>query len=229
MRLDGPYVSLSHRWGGTSITMTTQDTLAMFMDGVEVSSLTQTFQDAIIIAKKLGIQYLWIDSLCIIQGDSKDWQHEAALMNHVYMNAVCNLSALGAESSHEGLSLPRNAELIRHQPVVQVAWKDYLNETYAIIDEDFWSDRVHNAPLNHRGWVFQERLLAPRVLHFGSEQVFWKCHEMDACETYPHGLPKALKKDHSIHFKALDLGSPATYQREHSPVDQVSIHDEYDI
>ncbi|KAL9117158.1 MAG: hypothetical protein Q9187_006309 [Circinaria calcarea] len=228
MRLDGPYVSLSHRWGSTSIAMTTQDTLAMFMNGVEVSGLPQTFQDAIIITKKLGIQYLWIDSLCIIQGDSKDWQHEAALMDNVYRNAVCNLSALGAESSHEGLFLPRNAELIR-QPVVQVAWKDHPNETYAIIHKDFWTDRVDNAPLNHRGWVLQERLLAPRILHFGSEQVFWECHEVDACETYPHGLPKLLRKDHMIRFKALDLGSPATYPREHSPMDQVSVHDEYDI
>lgn len=198
------------------------------MIGIEVPSLPQTFQDAIVVARKLGIPYLWIDSLCIIQGDSKDWQHEAALMHHVYRNAACNLSALGAQSSDEGLFLPRNAQSIRPL-TVEVAWKGYPEETYAVVDEKFWTDRVHNAPLNRRGWVFQERLLAPRVLHFGSEQMYWECHEMDACETYPQGLPQVLRQNQQRRFKALYEGSPITSQPENSSIDQVSVHDDYDI
>ena len=225
---DGPYISLSHRWGTASVTMTTQDTLQMFMNGIECSSLPKIFQDAVVVARKLGAHYLWIDSLCIIQGDSDDWQHEAALMHHVYRNAVCNLSALGAESSHDGLLFPRTAESV--QPLtVEVAWKDFPRETYAVIDEEFWTDRVHNAPLNYRGWVFQERLLAPRLLHFGAEQVFWECHEMDACEMYPQGLPQVLRQDHLKRFKALNQGSNITFQAENPSAKQVSIHDDYNI
>ena len=224
----GSYISLSHRWGKFPITMTTQGTLELFISGIEVMSLPKTFREAILVARNLGIGYLWIDSLCIIQGDPKDWQHEAALMHHVYRNAACNLSALDAESGHEGLFPPRNAESVRPL-IVKVAWRDHPKGPYAIVDEEFWTDRVYDAPLNHRGWVFQERLLAPRVLHFGSEQVFWECQEMDACETYPEGLPTILRRTYAERFKALYQGSPVAGGQELSLADQVSDHGYYNI
>lgn len=40
--------------------------------------------------------------------------------------------------------------------------------------ENFWDVGVSNAPLNQRAWVYQERLLSPRVLHLGSNQAFWE-------------------------------------------------------
>ncbi len=39
------------------------------------------------------------------------------------------------------------------------------------------------APLNARGWVLQVRVLAQRVIHFGKDQLYFECHELDACET----------------------------------------------
>lgn len=54
--------------------------------------------------------------------------------------------------------------------------------------------RDERAPVNIRAWVVQERLLAPRVLHFGQTQVIWECRELSACELYPHGLPDAYQE-----------------------------------
>ena len=59
------------------------------------------------------------------------------------------------------------------------------------------------APLNRRAWVVQERLLAPRVLHFGSKQILWECHHLDACEMYPRGLPPSLSSIYTG-FKGMD-------------------------
>ena len=59
------------------------------------------------------------------------------------------------------------------------------------------------APLNRRAWVVQERLLAPHVLHFGSKQILWECHHLDACEMYPRGLPPSLSSI-CTGFKGMD-------------------------
>jgi len=186
----GRYVSLSHRWGGHVAMMTTSDTIGSFMESIDFKKLPRTFQDAIVVTRRLGVRYLWIDSLCIIQNHSDDWQREAGNMGHVYRHAFCNISALVSRSSSEGF-LSRQAGSV--QPIViHLKWNGYSHEPHTAIDEGFWTDRIQDAPLNRRGWVFQERLLAPRVLHFSSEQVFWECEELDACETYPKGLPSAM-------------------------------------
>lgn len=59
--------------------------------------------------------------------------------------------------------------------------------------ENYWNTDVTKAPLNQRAWVYQERLLAPRVLHLGSRQAFWECSETEACEVFPAGLPTPLR------------------------------------
>lgn len=64
--------------------------------------------------------------------------------------------------------------------------------------ENFWDTDVTKAPLNRRAWVYQERVLSPRVLHLSAHQAFWECSEVEACETSPNGLPTALK----CHFKS---------------------------
>lgn len=184
---DGPYVSLSHRWHSTSVKKTTQDTLTAFMNGIDVSSLPKTFQDAITVSRNLNVRFLWIDSLCIIQ-ETNDWERESSLMGHIYANAMCNLSALGATAENGGLFFPRDAESIRPLKL-DIACKD---GPYDLVHQGFWKSAVDDMDLNLRGWVFQERLLAPRALHFGSEQLFWECRELNACESYPEGLREEI-------------------------------------
>jgi hypothetical protein len=75
----------------------------------------------------------------------------------------------------------------RVQPLkVEATWDGIEKGTFYLIDEYLWERSIVQAPLMKRGWVLQERLLAPRVVHFGKEQLFWECFEKEACESYPN-------------------------------------------
>ena len=97
------YVTLSHCWGGHSKTALTSSSLATFQAGIHLSTLPRTFQDAAILTRKLGIRYLWIDALCIIQDSVQEWSHEASLMGDIYANSSLTLSATDSPDSEGGL------------------------------------------------------------------------------------------------------------------------------
>lgn len=65
----GHWVALSHCWGKTNTFKTTLKTIESLKSCIEWKELPTTFQHAILVTRALGVQYLWIDSLCIIQDD----------------------------------------------------------------------------------------------------------------------------------------------------------------
>ncbi|KAF2792569.1 HET-domain-containing protein, partial [Melanomma pulvis-pyrius CBS 109.77] len=97
---DIQYATLSHCWGSSKVLRLTSTSFQRLKEGIEISELAQTFQDAIFTARSLGIRLLWLDSLCIFQDSYEDWQKEAALMSHVYRNAVLNIAASVAADSN---------------------------------------------------------------------------------------------------------------------------------
>ncbi|MCJ1456329.1 hypothetical protein MMC28_006690 [Mycoblastus sanguinarius] len=123
-------------------------------------------------------------------------------MADVYQGAYCNLAATGAVGGHGGLFHDRNVHFVQ-RCIVKANWLDSsLGKSnkdvdwagcekglYELRSDGFWDSELLRAPLMQRAWVFQERLLAPRVLHFGARQILWECPELEACETYPEGLP----------------------------------------
>ncbi|WYZ43564.1 hypothetical protein EsH8_VI_001263 [Colletotrichum jinshuiense] len=121
-----------------------------------------------------------------MQDSVEDWQTQASLMYEVYRNALICISALGAADDATGCFFNRNIENVKPSVVTlsldgTIPAKSYLNdkEIYR------WQDRFASEPLARRAWVVQERLLAPRTLHFGSSQIYWECHEEICCETDP--------------------------------------------
>ncbi|KAI1413044.1 HET-domain-containing protein [Hypoxylon sp. FL1857] len=98
----GNYVTLSHCWGTSSRLTATKESIKDLEEGIAVSFLPKTFQDAIKITRRIGIKYLWIDCLCIIQNDPDDWEREAAAMSHVYRNSYITISAAASEDSYTG-------------------------------------------------------------------------------------------------------------------------------
>jgi hypothetical protein len=189
---NGPYATLSHRWGNDHFIKLTRSNLAAFTEFIPIAELSKTFADAITVSLRLGIQYLWIDSLCILQDedDLSDWLHEAGLMQKVYSYSYLNISASVAESSSEGLSRNRDPSRL-YGPILELP--DYGfdtelgHETFEIEHDQLWLQNVAGCNLNSRGWVFQERMLSSRVLHFCYDQVSWECREHRACERYPSG------------------------------------------
>ncbi|KAF4978809.1 hypothetical protein FZEAL_4876 [Fusarium zealandicum] len=178
-----PYASLSHCWGNAQILKLTVENMASLKREIPIARLPQTFRDAIQVVKSLGIKYIWIDSLCIIQNSNDDWQREARTMLKVYQHAQCNIAASHSANSFGGLFRNRNPGLLGS--VLDID-NGKLKGRFHLVDQGYFGQEVDDAPLNRRSWVAQERLLSPRIIHFAPEQVIWDCAELTACESLPH-------------------------------------------
>ncbi|KAL2757322.1 hypothetical protein ACRALDRAFT_1079589 [Sodiomyces alcalophilus JCM 7366] len=200
----GRYVCLSHRWGMPPIQQrplrrTLSNNIESHREGIDWDGLPPTFQDAITFTRSLGIRYLWIDSLCIVQDDQDDWRREGAKMASIYSNAHLALAAAHGRDSESpmfvqtdpkfqlrplGLSEPLLKEfgldrtknghdmgIYVRRPLTHIIRHTHLRET---LRQPF--------PLLQRGWVFQERFLSPRTLYFGPEELSWECVEHHECQ-----------------------------------------------
>jgi hypothetical protein len=205
------YATLSHCWGTSHVLKLTSTSLQRLQGGIAISELGQTFQDAIYTARSLGIQFIWIDSLCIFQDSQEDWQREAPLMSNVYRYAILNIAASVAADNKAGCFPGRNASLIK-PCTVQTAWIDCQNENYRLYHDSFWRYAFKDMPLMKRAWVVQELLLAPRILHFGGTQLFWECYDLEACETYPDGIPPNMETRWMSRGAMWDAFSNAQYR-----------------
>lgn len=185
------YVALSHCWGKQEFLVMHKGNRHEFEDGIDLCSLAPNFQDAIFATWKLGMKYLWIDSLCIIQCCKKDWEEEAGVMNLVYRHAVLTLAAAASPNAYGGLFATRDPDLVGPCRIV-IQPEDGEPLDCIMIHSDLWEMEVRRAPLNQRAWVLQERLLAPRTLYFGKNQLFWECRKLHACELLPNGIPSEL-------------------------------------
>jgi len=100
------YVALSHCWGrNPSQQVLRTDNIDQFHDEIDSNSLPKSFRDAIEITRKLGVSFLWIDSLCIIQKGPRhkeDWERHVRAMADVYADCYLNIATSDAESSHGG-------------------------------------------------------------------------------------------------------------------------------
>lgn len=183
-----PYVTLSYRWGNKPL----DDTIRLLKETSDwlhtsnpIDSLPKTFRDAMYIAHRFGIRYIWIDRLCIFQDSPEDWRKEAGTVQDVYRNASFCISALSAEDDEGGCLYTRDPALVAPTPI-------NLNDSditlRADLEDSAWHTSFQAEPLLQRGWVLQERLMSPRTLHFGKKQVFWECAELHACETHPIGF-----------------------------------------
>lgn len=188
-----PYTTLSHCWGGLIPAITTEANRTVRTDTLAFGDLPQNFRDAIQVTRTLGIRYLWIDSLCIVQDSKADWLCEARKMASTYAGAAVVISALDSPSSTAGFLNQRRA------PVAP------LNDEYAIqkVYPQLFS-YLHTCPLVGRGWCMQERLLAPAILHFGREQLFWECRAGFRCEDQ---LEFSGKSQHDITAKFIAIRS----------------------
>jgi hypothetical protein len=89
----GRYTTLSHRWQDFAAAKTTKQNFQDRLEHLDLECLTKTMQDAVVITRNLGIRYLWIDAVCIIQGCHSDWSSTAGDMAKIYRNAVVTISA----------------------------------------------------------------------------------------------------------------------------------------
>jgi Heterokaryon incompatibility protein (HET) len=192
-RENANYTTLSHCWGGKMPMTTTLATFEQRKHEIRFSELPKTFKDAITITRKLNVQYLWIDSLCIIQDSEQDWTAEAAKMGSVYRNCVVCIAADGAPDSNGGCfiqgAIHRNLDIacvkclgldvshcavhIREMPEVMAGYG------FAHVRH---TSKSYESELDTRGWVLQEQALSPRTLHYTGAELAWDCSQWSQCE-----------------------------------------------
>ena len=172
------YIALSHCWGKLTPGeipqhCTTLQNIGLRKEGSGfcVGRLPRTFRDAIEVSQSLGVRYLWIDSLCIIQGSKEDWATESKRMEDVYAGAYCTIAATSAASSEAGF-LEHN---ISNQYMYVSDNESPSSQAYSRTRTANFVQEVDNAPLNLRAWVLQERCLSRRIVHFSSQRMYFEC------------------------------------------------------
>jgi hypothetical protein len=176
-------VALSHCWGKTGTPCkTTKARLKQYHDEILISFLPRTFRDAIRITRELGIPYIWIDSLCIVQDDPEDWKSEAANMASIFQGAHVVIMSPMAEDCQGGFQLTN----IPSSKKFNVSSSDSSNSGSKVrlflrnLDEtgSHIAEKLLKSPLLCRGWIFQEIILARRIVRIMNGQFFWKCREL---------------------------------------------------
>ena len=171
----GSYVALSYCWGGQTHFQLTRASLSKLQNGMHLSLFPKTFQDAVKVLRSVGIRYLWIDSLCIIQDDSSDWESEAASMRSIYAGSIFTISATFAKNPTEGLFKERYSKSVEI-PSSCLHTRNITEPLFIGALDDLASTSLAGcAPVNFRAWTYQERILPPAVLHFADRQMSWEC------------------------------------------------------
>lgn len=193
------YTTLSHCWGSEVVFKLLQSNLDALKQDIPIKRLPKVFQDAMYVSIEIGICYIWIDSLCIIQDskDGEDWTNEAMRMGDVYTYGEFNIAATGYKDGSSGLFSEREAPL-RIYPLVPLKCavrgehgsKHSFDGIYVNFRPFEFDSQITGGPLNHRAWVAQERILSPAVLHFTPEQVWWECSRLIANEGFSPGRDK---------------------------------------
>ncbi|KAH8898022.1 HET-domain-containing protein [Thozetella sp. PMI_491] len=190
---EADYVCLSHRWGPSTLNYRTlKDNLDRQKESIAWESLPKTFQDAASVTSRLGIRYLWIDSLCIVQDDEVDWEAQAAKMCDIYRRAYLTIGASCSADSTEGL--------FRRSPHAKIQQGGSGGPSYTIRripEHPTWDNEgviqmSYHLPILSRAWVYQERVLSRRTVHYTRYEVVFECSVgldgLCECQNGPGGV-----------------------------------------
>jgi Heterokaryon incompatibility protein (HET) len=223
------YLTLSHCWGGLDFFKLTDTNYTQLCKQIPENQLTKTFKDTITLTRKLDVRYLWIDSLCIIQGNQEDWKYEAGRMLQVYRNSYCTIAATGSRNGLQGLFYERSDPVIcppvitvgnlnQKKPQVSDEFDVGINvalltsdaRNFYIADMDLWTNQITHSPLGVRAWCLQERVLSPRTIHFGQKQILYECQNLQACSSFPTKVPNgAIPSREAKHNFSLESIAPS--------------------
>jgi hypothetical protein len=186
---DQRYVALSYCWGGEQEQKTSTKNLKdREIHGLDMHKLPQSLKDAIHVTRNLGLTYLWIDSLCIIQDDPAHKQQEITRMASVYRGAHLTISAASSSAAANGFLHPRPPSAIRkHILPLQMICSNGSRGQFYIYRSEHSSPRAEDT-INTRGWTLQEHLLSPRLLIFGAWQMRWVCRAAQRANGGPDGV-----------------------------------------
>ncbi|KAF5595064.1 het-domain-containing protein [Fusarium pseudocircinatum] len=185
------YAALSYRWGGLdAIWQTTTKNLSMRLTEFDIVELPKTLSDTVQVVRSLGLKWVWIDSLCIVQDDKEDWVREAVKMASIYQNAMVTISADSSQDAKAGLHNERSSSIFNDRDSMKICSKlstDEESSIFLFLDQETRTDRsatnlrdmgdlLSHCALRDRGWTMQERILSPRIIHYAEDQLYWECY-----------------------------------------------------
>ncbi|KAI9649471.1 hypothetical protein NHQ30_002047 [Ciborinia camelliae] len=171
----GGYIVLSYCWGLTprdAPWQLTTITTPQFATEIPLAILPQTLHDAIMWTRKLGVRYIWIDSMCIIQDSKEDWQREAARMATIYGSAIMTLVA--ASSSVYGGMTDRRSPLRNSAAGLYLQDGSSTSPVYLLPNGQPRTSPLP-PPTDSRGWCYQEDSLSSRLVKVTQKSVLWQC------------------------------------------------------
>lgn len=183
------YAALSYCWGGDQSFKAERSNLPLMMEnGFLIADLPIVLRETIGLCRKLGLLYLWIDALCIVQDDEVDWAEESARMGTIYQNAHLTIAA--ASSGSVDTAYLDNRLNQKRQPVEFVVPPATPGRPSTIVSARrypipwHWREvkRPDEDPWRLRGWTLQEEILSRRLVVFGAEEMQWRCRTTTACE-----------------------------------------------
>ncbi|KAM4060510.1 heterokaryon incompatibility protein [Hirsutella rhossiliensis] len=150
--------------------------------------IPHTVRDTMELTRQIGMRYLWVDTLCIVQDDRVDQARLVGRMDHVYNSATVTVIAACGTDADAGLSgiRARRGHPIRSHKIVDSDGTT-LNLSLCLPS---LCDEVRRATWNMRGWTFQEQCLSRRCLYFTPDEVFFNCSETQWREGYDFGENK---------------------------------------
>ena len=196
------YAALSYCWGQISEKqksfVTKKRNIALRLSGFQMHELPRTLQDGIRTARALNIDFLWIDSICIIQDDPEDWSREASRMGSIYNHAYLTIAAANSKSSFDGFLEDRNpvyrtnlgftfSELEPNQ--IQFPAREAGIIGFRCPPQIGVKKSLLNCDWDQRGWTLQENLMSTRVLYFTQETIYYECIESQKMENPGYELP----------------------------------------
>lgn len=187
------YVAFSHCWGGPISVLLKVETLDAFQIRLPDESLPLNFRDAITVTRNLGIRYIWIDSLYIVQDSKADWEAASKKMATIHRNSTITLASSASRHSQEGFLRAHrhdNASTARI-PLSLLPTSQSLNyfEVKPLdVEVEILASLDLSGPLSSRAWTFQESAMSSRMLYYGHRQIYWRCSAGFQCvEDIPHG------------------------------------------
>ncbi|KAF6817816.1 hypothetical protein CSOJ01_02253 [Colletotrichum sojae] len=184
----GKYATLSYCWGGDQPSKTLQPNFQSYLSDIPLGSLPLTIQHAAIVTHGIGLPYLWVDAMCIIQDDEEDKFDQIAQMHAIYNNSWVTIAAAEAKVSGDGFLQPRG----QWQPVkMKARFDDNVFSDVLLVPQGLGPMSCRpDAPLFQRGWTMQETLLSSRILLYGHRELTFLCLEDEKSEG---GLPPDIR------------------------------------
>ena len=182
-----PYATLSYKWGHGQKPTLTKDRLRKSPGRgslrFHVRDLPKTIGDAVFVCQSLGIRYLWVDALCIVQDNGQDKAEQIGLMQQIYSHCTIAIVASRANSSMGGFLHPRLEPGKGLGDTCRVAYRSKEGDEGSIILRLKRHKELLRKPLHERGWAYQEFLLPPRIVDYGSMQTTYHCRECESTVT----------------------------------------------